>query len=459
MQQTMLGQKTNLLNDLRTALSGPVLEPGQPGYDEARQVHNGFIDAAPAAIARCITVADVIDAVNTGREGGFEITVRGGGHNVAGRAVCDGGLMIDLSWMKGIYVDPRARTARAQGGVTWGEFNRATQVHGLATTGGVVSTTGIAGLTLGGGLGWLMAKYGLAVDNLRSVEVVLPDGKLVQASSNENPDLFWALRGGGGNFGVATSFEFDLHEVGPTVTGGLLAFPIDRARDMLRFFREFTSSLPDELTMFGGLVHAPDGSGTKLCAMLLCHCGSPEQAERDLKPVRDFGTPAMDALGPIPYTAQNAVLDAGFPRGARNYWKSNFVASLSDEAIDTMCDQFSRCPSTMTGLLLEHFHGAVTRVPVEATAHAHRSPGFNFLAASEWLEPGDDSTNIAWTRETFDALKPSFGPGGYVNYLGGDEPEDRVAASYGPNYQRLREVKRRYDPRNLFHMNQNILPA
>ncbi|MGH2607890.1 MAG: FAD-binding oxidoreductase, partial [Tepidiformaceae bacterium] len=401
----------------------------------------------------------VVDAVNYGRGAGLELTIRGGGHNVAGRAVCDGGLMIDLAPMKGIFVEPRARTARAQGGVTWGEFNRATQLHGLATTGGVVSTTGIAGLTLGGGLGWLMGKYGLVVDNLRSAEIVTATGEVLQVSGSENPDLFWALRGGGGNFGVVTSFEFNLHQVGPMVTGGLVAFPVAQAAEVLRFVREFTADLPDELSIFAGLLHAPDGSGAQVAAIICCHCGAPEQAERELKPIREFGTPVMDALGPIPYTALNAMLDAGFPRGARNYWKSNLLSNLGDEAIATMIEQFLRCPSPMSGMVLEHFHGAATRVPVDATAYPHRSPGFNFLVAAEWLEAGEDGPNIAWARETFAAMQPHMATGGYVNYLGGDETEDRVASAFGANHARLREVKRQYDPDNLFHMNQNILPA
>ena len=447
------------LEDLRAAVSGPVLEPGQPGYDEARLVHNGTVDCHPAAIVRCHTVADVIDAVNYGRGAGLELTVRGGGHNVAGRAVCDGGLMVDLAPMKGIFVDPGKRTARAQGGVTWGEFNRATQLHGLATTGGVISTTGIAGLTLGGGIGWLMGKYGLVVDNLRSAEVVTAAGGLVQASASENADLFWALRGGGGNFGVVTSFEFDLHPVGPMVIGGVVAFPFDAAREVLQFYREFTRNLPDELVLFAGVLHAPDGSGAKVAAILGCHCGTPGQAEADLRPLREFGTPVLDAFGPIPYSTLNSMLDAGFPRGGRNYWKSSLLPSLSDEAIDTMIAQFSQCPSPMTGILLENFSGAVVRVPQGGTAYAHRSPGMNLLVASQWLESSEDATNIAWARQAFQALQPFLATGGYVNYLGGDETEDRVAGAYGANHARLREVKRRYDPDNLFHMNQNILPA
>src|SRR6266481_5692088 len=281
--------------------SGQLLRPADAGYDEARTVHNGLVDKRPALIARCRGVADVVDAVNLTRKLGLEVAVRGGGHNVAGRAIIDGGLVIDLAPMKGIHVDPKSRTVRAQGGVTWAELNRETQLHGLAVTGGVVSTTGIAGLTLGGGLGWLMSKYGFALDNLRSVALVTATGEVLQASRDEHPDLFWALRGGGGNFGVATSFEYQLHPVGPTVTGGVIAHPIEHARDALRFFRDCTASLPDELTVVAGLIHAPDGSGAKLAGIVTCHCGSLAAGEKAMQPLKQFGSPAMDALGPMPY--------------------------------------------------------------------------------------------------------------------------------------------------------------
>src|SRR5262245_11069717 len=278
---------------MASTFSGQLLKPADAGYDEARKVHNGFVDKRPALIAGCHGTADVVDAVNLGRKLHLEVAVRGGGHNVAGRATIDGGLMIDLTPMKGIHVDRAVRTVRAQGGVTWGELNRETQFHNLAVTGGVVSSTGIAGLTLGGGLGWLMGKYGLALDNLRSVELVTAEGKVVHTSKEEEPDLFWAVRGGGGNFGVATSFEYQLHAVGPTVTGGLIAYPFDRARDDLQLFRDRTTSLPDEHILFAGLVHAPDGSGTKLAAMLTCHCGSLAAGETAMRPLKQLGAPVM----------------------------------------------------------------------------------------------------------------------------------------------------------------------
>ena len=450
------------LSDAVTALAGTftgqLLRPGDAGYDEARKVHNGLIDKRPALIARCRGLADIADAVKMARDRKLEVAVRGGGHNVAGRATIDGGLMIDLSLMKGIHVDPKARTARAQGGLTWNEFNRETQLHGLATTGGVVSTTGIAGLTLGGGLGWLMGKHALALDSLLSVDLVLADGRILTASKDDNADLFWALRGGGGNFGVAASFEYRLHPVGPIVTGGLIAYPFSAAWDVLRFFRDVTASLPDDLMVFGGLIHAPDGSGMKLVALVVCHCGPLGAGETAAQPIKKFGSPAMDVIGPMPYCQVNAMLDAAYPKGALNYWKSNFLASLSDEALRTMIDCFATCPTTMGQLLLEHFHGAVTRVGVTDTAFPHRAPGYNLLVLSEWMDPKDNNACTAWARDSYKAMQPFMGSGRYVNYLGDDEPGDPVAAAYGPNHRRLQQLKAKYDPQNFFHMNLNIRP-
>jgi FAD/FMN-containing dehydrogenase len=445
---------------LRAQIAGSVLSPSDPAYEEARRVHNGLIDRRPALVARCQGTADVQAAVRFGRERGLEIAVRGGGHNVAGNAVCDGGVVIDLSAMRGVHVDPRARRARAQGGATWGDYNRETQLHGLASTGGVVSTTGVGGLTLGGGLGWLMGKHGLAVDNLRAVELVTATGEVVRASADEHPDLFWAVRGGGGNFGVATWLEYELHPVGPMVTGGLVAHPFAAARDVLRFYRDFTASLPDELTAFGGVLHAPDGSGTKLAGIIVCHAGSLEAGAAAVAPVKGFGSPVMDVIGPMPYTAVNMLFDAGFPRGALNYWKSNFLTALGDAAIDTMIERFGAAPSPMSGLLVEHFHGAATRVGPTETAFPHRSVGYNFLTAGEWLDPSATPANIAWAREAYAAMAPHFAAGRYVNYLNADEiaEGDSVSAAFGPNWKRLREVKRRYDPDNIFHLNQNIKP-
>jgi FAD/FMN-containing dehydrogenase len=439
--------------------SGHLLQPADAGYDDARRLHNGLIDKRPALIARCHGTADVVSAVKLARELGLEIAVRGGGHNVAGLASVDGGLMIDLSPMKGIHVDPRKQTARAQGGVTWGEFNRETQLYGLATTGGVVSTTGIAGLTLGGGIGWLMPKYGMALDNLTSAEVVTAEGEVLTASGRGNSDLFWALRGGGGNFGVVTSFEFKLHRVGPMIYGGLAAHPFEKARDVLRFFREATASLPDEVMAFCGLVHAPDGSGTKLAALVVAHCGDLSAAEIALRPFKTFGPPVMDAIGPLPYSALNGMLDAGFPKGALSYWKSSFLNELSDTAVDALVDGFAKCPSPMASMLIEHFHGAACRVPVGATAFPHRIESYNCAVLGQWADPAESAAGSAWTRETYAALQPVMVARSYVNYLASDERTGTVATAYGANYKRLRRIKKKYDPGNLFHLNQNIAPA
>jgi FAD/FMN-containing dehydrogenase len=441
------------------SFAGQVLRSADPGYDEARRVHNGLIDKRPTLIARCRGVADVIDALGLARRHDLEVAVRGGGHNVAGRATTEGGLMVDLSLMRGIHADPKACTARAQGGATWNDFNRETQIHGLATTGGVVSSTGVAGLTLGGGLGWLMGRHGLALDNLLSAEVVLADGRFVVASEGEHPDLFWALRGGGGNFGVVTSFEYRLHPVGPVVTGGIIGYPFEAAFDVLRHFRDATASLPDEFTVFAGLVHAADGSGEKLAVLVMCHCGTLAAGEAAVRPIKKFGAPALDAVGPMPYSQVNAMLDAAYPRGALNYWKSNFLSGLSDDAIRTMVDCFAACPAPMGQLLLEHFHGAVTRVGVTDTAFPHRAEGYNMLVLAEWMERTQTEACIAWARDSYAALRSFMGTGRYMNYFGDDELGDAVAAAYGPNYRRLQEIKAKYDPGNFFRMNQNIRPA
>jgi FAD/FMN-containing dehydrogenase len=440
------------------SLSGTVLRPGVDRYEEARRIHNGLIDRRPALIVRCRGASDVAAAVDFARESGLEISVRGGGHNAAGRSVADGALMIDLAEMKGIYVDPETRTMRAQGGVIWKEFNREAAVYGLAMTGGAVSTTGIAGLTLGGGLGWLMGIHGLAADNLLSVELVTAEGAVRKVTELSDPDLLWALRGGGGNFGVAASFEYQLHPL-REVVGGLVAHPFEQARDVLRFYREFTQSAPDELTVFAGLIHAPDDPNVKLAAIVPCHAGSPQQAERDLAPLREFGSPLVVNVGPMPYPVMNTLLDDGFPWGSFNYWKSSFVDELSDDLIDLAIERFSTTPSPMNAILFEHFHGAVTRVDATETAVPHREEGYNFLLPSVWLEPAETEANMAWTRATFDLASPYFAGRRWLNYLADDDARDAVRAAYGPNYERLVELKRKHDPDNVFHLNHNIDPA
>jgi FAD/FMN-containing dehydrogenase len=444
------------LDAFAAAFSGAVIDPNHERYEETRKVHNGLIDKRPALIARCHGTADVVDAIAFAREFGLEISMRGGGHSVAGKAVTDGGLMIDLAEMKGIHVDAAARTVRAQGGVTWGELNRETALHGLATTGGVVSTTGIAGLTLGGGLGWLNGIYGLAVDNLLSVELVTAAADVLTVTDETDPDLFWALRGGGGNFGVATWFEYRLHAL-KEVFGGLIAHPFDAARDVLRAFRDL--SQPDELWVVAGLVHAPDGSGVKMAALVVCHVGSVEHAKKDLRPLLEFGSPIMSEVGPMPYPVVNTLFDEAYPRGALNYWKSSFVRDLSDEAIDSLVERFSVAPSPMTAVVIEHFHGAVCRVGVSDTAVPHRHPGYNLGIFSEWTDPATTHENVAWARETYVAMKPYRAQLRYVNYLDEDDVGEAVRAAYGPNYDRLVEVKRGYDPDNVFHLNHNIDPV
>jgi len=446
------------VSQLRETFSGEILAPGEPGYDEARRIHNGLIDKHPALIARCLHTADVVDAVNLGREDGLEISVRGGGHNVAGKAVTEGGLMIDLSPMKGVHVDPARRAARAQGGVRISEYDRATAVFGLATPSGVVSSTGIAGLTLGGGLAWLMGKYGMAVDNLLAAEVVLASGEVATASADTDPDLFWAIRGGGGNFGVVTSFEYRTHPVA-TVLGGPVLHPLAAAPELLDFYREFAADLPDELGTQAALLHAPDGSGTKLCAIAICHAGDDrERADAEVRPVREFGSPAADMVQRMPYPLINTGVDWLFPEGAFSYWKSAFLSELSDEAVQAMTEALERAPSELCALVIEDFHGAVTRVSPTAMAYPHREPGFNLLLISGWIDPAQTDACIAWARETFETLKPHMAERSYTNYLSADD-HDRVVQAYGPNLGRLVELKGRYDPDNLFRLNQNIDPS
>ena len=446
------------IDQITASFAGQLLQPTDPAYDDARRVHNGLVDKRPVLIARCRGVADIADAVKLARAMNVEVAVRGGGHNVAGRATIDGGLMIDLSPLKGIHVDARARTARAQGGVLWKELNRETQLHGLATTGGVVSTTGIAGLTLGGGLGWLMPKYGLALDNLRSAEMVMADGTIRRAGADENPDLFWAIRGGGGNFGIAASLEYALHPVGPIITGGVVAHPVQNAVEVLRFLRDTCASLPDEAMLVAGLQMAPDGSGAKLVGIVGGHCGSLADGEAAMRPIKAFGSPIMDMMGPIPYSTLNTILDPAFPKGALNYWKAHFLTDLSDDAIRTLLDCFQACPSPESMIVIEHFHGAASRVRVDETACAMRITGFNVVIVSQWSDPADTDRGIAWGRDTYGALRPFFGSTRYVNYLDNDETGDAAAVAYGHNYERLRQIKAVYDPENFFHTNVNIRP-
>jgi FAD/FMN-containing dehydrogenase len=448
---------TDRVEALSRTLSGTLLQFGD-AYEEARRVHNGLIDRRPALIVRCHGTADIVDAVRFARDNELEISVRGGGHNVAGRAVTEGGLMIDLSPMKGIRVDPAARTLRAQPGVLWRELNREAALHGLATTGGLISTTGIAGYTLGGGIGWLMTKYGLAADNLLGVELVTATGDVLEVTESSNADLLWALRGGGGNFGIAASLEYRVHPV-ETIYGGLVAHPFEAAKEVLTFVREFAPTLSDDAGIAAGLVHAPDGSGMQLAAYLLFHTGELEQAQADFQPALSFGTPVVTQVGPMPYHVMNTLLDDAYPRGALNYWKSTFISSLDDELIDSLVAAFAEVPSPMSAILFEHFHGAVTRIGPTDTAVPHREEGFNVLIPGEWLDPEDTQRNIEWTQETFALFEPFRAGRRWLNYLDDDDRTDAVRAAYGPNYDRLAQIKREYDPDNVFHLNHNIEPA
>ena len=453
---------TALVLEQREVLSerfdGVLTGPEDPAYDELRRCFNGLIDKHPLVIAECRGTADVAAAVRFAVDEELELAVRGGGHSPAGRAVCDGGLVVDLGPMHAVDVDPEARLARVQGGARWRDVNREAGLHDLAVTGGLISSTGVGGYTLGGGLGWLMGLHGLAVDNLVEAEVVLASGEIVRASEEEHADLFWALRGGGGNFGVVTSFVFRLHPHAEVV-GGLIAHPLEAARELLRFYREFTVNAPDELAVFITLAHAPDGSGTPIGALVVCHAGDREAAERDLQPLTEWGSPALVEIGPMPYPAIGRMLDETAPEGALNYWKSSFVRELSDELIDTLLERFTECPSPLGQILIEHFHGAVTRVAPDATAVPHRRAGFNLVIPQQWLDPAATEANIAWTRETFEAITPYRDDGRWLNYYDDDEDAGAIDAAYGANRKRLAEIKRRYDPDNVFHHNQNIAPA
>jgi len=446
------------LAKLRSSLAGAVLQPDHNEYNNVRALFNGLIDKHPAVIVQCRNDADIAVSIAFAREHGLEIAVRGGGHNVGGRACVEGGMMIDLSLMKTVSVDPANRRAVAQGGVTWGEFNRATQQHGLATTGGVISTTGIAGLTLGGGFGYLAGKHGLACDNLAAATVVTADGKVVRASEDENPDLFWALRGGGGNFGVVSSFEYRLHPVGPNIMAGAVVWPFSRAEEVLRFFREFAGSSPDEVISMAAVGHAPDGSGVKVAIMGASHCGPVADGERILRPIKELGSPLFDSIQPTSYCDLNSMFDATYPKGMLYYWKSNFLNVLSDELIRMLVEAIERCPSKYTGIMLEHWHGALARVPQDRTAFPHRRDGFNLGLISQWQDPADNQANIAWTREWFTALEPFCSDARYLNYLDHDDAGD-LAGPFGANYARLAKVKGKWDPGNVFHLNQNIQPA
>jgi len=443
--------------NLRARVRGQLLLPADEGYDAARKIYNAMIDKHPAMILRCAGAADVIAAISFAQEHNLLVSIRSGGHGIAGKAICDGGLMIDLSRMKGIRVDPEKRTVRAEPGLTLGEFDRETQGFGLATTLGVASTTGIAGLTLGGGLGWLMGKYGLACDNLISADLVTADSSLVRASAGENADLFWGIRGGSGNFGVVTSLKYRLHSVGPLILGGAVLYPLAKAKDFLRFFRDFAAATPDELSMQGGMFTF---NGTPVIGMAACYCGPTGEGERVLKPLRTFASPVADLFGMIPYIQMQSMFDSFLPPGKLHYWKSNFFESISDDAIEAFVHFTAKAPSRETFVWFpgEYLHGAAARVGPTESAFAHRGQRYNFSIFSIWSDPKDTEKNLAWTRAFWDAMQPFMAAGAYVNYLE-DEGDPRARAAYGPGYDRLVGLKNKYDPTNFFRQNHNIKPT
>jgi len=445
----------SVVAEFRAKLRGQLLRPGDSGYDEARQEYNRMIDKHPALIVRCVGVSDVTESVHFARAHHLFVAVRGGGHSVAGKAVCDDGILIDLSPMKGVRVDPVRRVAYAQAGLTLGELDHETAAFGLATPLGVVSKTGIAGLTLGGGLGWLNGKYGLAVDNLLSVDVVTAEGRFVTASATEHEDLFWALRGGGGNFGIATSFEYRLHPV-DNVLAGLVIHPLPRAREVLRFYRDLSASAPDDLNVDALMATGPDGNA--MIALVACYNGPVDHAQAALQPLRSFGPPIADLLRPMRFVEVQRMLDNAFPEGFRHYWKAHFIRSLCDSAIGTLATFAESKPSPTTTVVLQHFHGAAARVAPTATAFAHRAEQHNLIIVSMWADPAEADKNIRWTRDLSEAMSLFVERDVYVNDLG-EEGDERVRAAYGQNYERLSAIKKKYDPTNFFGLNHNITPA
>jgi FAD/FMN-containing dehydrogenase len=435
-------------------------------YDRARAVWNAAVDRRPRIVARCTRSADAVAAVRFARERGLEIAVRGGGHNVAGTALCDGGLVVDLSPMREVSVNARRRVARVQGGALWGDVDAATQAHGLATTGGIISHTGVGGLTLGGGIGWLMRKHGLTIDNLRAAEVVTADGELLRASEEENGDLFWGLRGGGGNFGVVTSFELALHPVGPLVLAGPVVWDASDAVEVLRFYRDFVREAPDEtgtVVRFGTLPPLPafpaELHGRRVLLVGGCHAGPLADAEAALRPLRSFGRPLLDLVGPAPYVGHQSALDSTVPHGWNYYWKSTYLPALGDELIERLVEHAFACASPRSYAAMFHLGGAVGRVPAGATAFGNRRAMHAVTLDAVW-RPGEEHgpEEVAWARRFFAALE-RYRDGVYVNFLDADEGPGRVREAYGPAvYDRLVEVKSRYDPDNVFHRNQNIRP-
>ena len=450
-------------DELRSQVRGEVIAPDDDGYEQARHVYNAMIDRRPAMIVRAANVGDVIAAVNLARENGLDLAVRGGGHSVPGFGTCDGGVVIDLSRMRGVRIDPAAATARVEGGATWGDFNAATYPFGLATTGGIISTTGVAGLTLGGGIGYLARGFGLSCDNLVSADVVTADGRFLVASERENDDLFWALRGGGGNFGVVTSLEFQLHPV-KDIYGGPMFFELSEVENVLRFFREYIADAPEQLGAFPAFQIAPplpfipeERHGDTFIAMVACWAGPLEEGEKALKPFHDIAPVVAEFVGPMPYPALNSAFDGLVPPGLQHYWKANFVEELTDEAIAAHAVHGPDVPAVNSTVHIYPINGAAHRVAPESTAFAYRNANFATVIAGMWPEASQNEANIAWVRGYYDATAPHSEEGGYINFMSEDD-QGRIKANYKGNYDRLVDVKRRYDRDNLFHLNQNIRP-
>lgn len=449
---------------LRAHFRGQLIQPGDAAYDQARAVYNGMIDKRPALIARCVDVADVIAAVNAAREGGMLLAVRGGAHNGAGLGTCDGGLVVDLSPMKGVFVDAARKTLRVGGGCTWGDVDHAASAYGLATPSGFISTTGVGGLTLGGGIGYLSRAYGLTIDNLLGAEVVLADGRVVTASEAENADLFWALRGGGGNFGVVTSFEFRAHPVA-TVYGGPMLWPMEQARELMTWWRDFILEAPQDINGWFGFVTVPPAAPfpeevhlQKMCAVVWCYTGPLDQADAVFRPIREAMPPAVDFAGPIPWPVLQSLFDGLYPAGLQWYWKADFVSDLSEKAIDLHIKYAQQLPSMHSTMHLYPINGAAHRAGCGDTAFSYRDASFASVIVGVDPDPANNDRIVQWARDYWLALHPYSAGGGYINMMM-DEGNDNVMASYRDNYARLAQIKRKYDPANLFRVNQNIRPA
>lgn len=461
----MASINSSVIEDFRATLRGPLLLPDAPGYDEARSIWNAMIDKRPAIIVRCAGTSDVMASVNFAREHDLLLAVRGGGHNIAGNAVCDGGLMLDMSLMKSVWIDPEARLGYVEAGATLSDFDHEAQAYGLATPLGINSTTGVAGLTLGGGFGWLSRKHGMSVDNLVAAEIVTADGKRLWVSAAKHPDLFWAIRGGGGNFGVVTLFEFALHPVGPEVLAGLLVFPFDQAKQVLTRYRDFVATMPEDLSVWAVLRQAPplpflapEVHGKEVVVLAIFYAGAIEAGQQAIAPLRSFGQPCGEHIGGMPYSAWQKAFDPLLTPGARNYWKSHNFSALSDDAIDTVIRYAGNLPGPQCEIFLGLIGGQASRPALDATAYANRDTLYAMNVHTRWNDPAEDARCVTWAREFFDAAAPFASGSVYVNFLTEDE-SGRIGAAYGPNYARLLQVKNQYDPHNLFRQNQNIKPS